>query len=175
MGNNIHSQIRELREALKSDFIKYQNNIGRHITQKMTDDLTDYAKSVIEDFYDQYTPKESIHYKRHGYFRDVPQRYYKKRGDVFIGGVDLINDLPDVYFGSYSEPEQVFNRVIFGGLHGYASLGIPKGITTIPPEFQPSPYDRIAQRRDEILNNYLDYIDEAVEKSKKDSYAILFK
>lgn len=199
MGSDIHSQITELRNNLKSDLIKYQNNIGKYMAQAIAKDLTNYAQSVIEDFYDQYDPKDPethpkrfsysrmnkkgenityykrFYYTRHGNFRDVPQMYYKKRGEIFIGGVDLMDNLPDVYWGAYSDPTQVFNRVIFGGLHGYASLGIPNGIQNIPPIFDPSPYERIKKRHDEIIADHSKYENEAVEKAKKDNYILLFR
>lgn len=181
MSDDLHKQIIQLRNNLKSDIEKYKNNIGKHMAQDIATDLTEYAQNVIEDFYSQYNPRDKgthpnrFYYKRHGNFRDVPQRYYKKRGDIFICGVDLESNLPDVYWGAYSEPEQVFNRVMFGGLHGYASLGIPKWITNIPPVFTPSPYDRIKKKYDEIIDDYSFYEKSAAIKARKDKYILLFK
>lgn len=195
MGSDIHSQINSFRNDLRNDLIKYKNNIGRHIAQAISKELTDYAKSVIKDFYDDYNPRDPkthserfhykdnvggthyrrFYYKRHGNFNNVPQEYYKKRGEYFIGGVDLNADLPDVYWGSYSAPDEVFNRVIVAGLHGFASLGMPHTIQVIPPIFKPSPYVRIKEKYDEIVKNPSKYEKDAVAEAKKDNYIMLFR
>ena len=191
----IQKQMTELRETLKADFIKYTNNVGRYMAQEIGHDLTDCAKSVIEEFYAQYNPKDptmhtktttisrggksytynKYYYTRHYNFREVPRQYYKKRGDVYTGAVILDNNLPDVYKGMDSNPQQVFGRVIFMGLHGYASMGYPTGIVNIPPIFTPSPYSRLEKKRDEIRNNFMQYKQRAQKKAENDKYTYLFQ
>lgn len=173
MSNDIHAQIMAMREDLKSDMEAYGKNIAKHMAQDIAMDLTEYSEQVMSDFYADYNPKS---YSRHGNFYNISRRYYKKRGDLYIGGVDLLrNELPDVYSGSYSEPFYVFNRVVFEGLHGFASLTIPNTITNTPPNFSPPPYARVLKKRDEILNNIDQYETAAANKAKKDNYVYLFK
>ena len=176
MADDIHEQLRTLKEELMKDCIKYEQNIAKYMAQKITEDITEYSKNVIKDFYDQYNPHDpsthvdKFYYYRHGNFNKVPKRHYRKRGDMYVCGVYLERNLPDVYWGSHSEPEQVFNRVIFGGLHGMASLNIPNGIKNVPPKFEPSPYIRIREKFKEIQKNPTEYENYARKKAQQDTY-----
>lgn len=176
MADDIYAQIKSLKEEILEDCLKYERNIAKYMAQKISDDMTDYSNSIIEDFYNQYNPHDPIthpngfYYYRHNNFLKVVKRHYRKRGDSFVCGVELEKNLPNVYRGAYSSPEQVFNRVIFGGLHGYASLNIPKGITNVPPIYDPSPYMRIQKRIMDIYNDPTEYENYARSKAQKDSY-----
>lgn len=174
--DDIHSRIIELRENLKSDIIKYGQNIAKYMAQDIADDLTKYAKSIIEEFYGQYDPEDAskhnglVYYYRHWNFRKVPKRYYKKRGNVYTCGVDLNDELPNVYRGTNSSPIAVYNRVMNEGLHGLASL-----TSATVPTYNPSPFFKIKKKYEEINNDSTDYENKAELKARNDNYVLLFK
>lgn len=168
MGSDIHAQIEQLREDLKNDLIKYGQNIAKYMAQEIADDLSQEAHQAITDFY-KYKP---IYYLRHENFNNWKsyKRYYKNHGDRFTGGVDLLpSAIPDVYSGSNSSPMEVFERV-YGGFHGISSITLG-----VPPIMDPSPIERILDKKTEILNDYSKYERNASQKAKKDKYIFLFQ
>ena len=165
MKNNIDTQMMQIKKNLKSDLIKYGNNIAKNTAKIISDILTQEAFFAIEDFYNQYEPK---YYYRHMNFRKSFKRSYKNRTSIFSGGVELLEDsLPDVYSGKNSKPESVFWRVYLG-YHGIASL---QGYT---PIMKPSPIQRLYNRKNEILNNQNKYTSMAEKLARGNSYIYLF-
>lgn len=168
MGANIHAQIEQLRQDLKEDFVKYGKNIARYMALEIADDLSQEAHIAITEFY-TYKPK---YYYRHNNFNNWKsyKRYYKNHGDRFTGGVDLLSSaIPDVYSGKYSSPLEVFNRV-YNGFHGLSSANL-----AIPPAMDPSPNERILDKKDAILSDYSKYENNAAQKAKNDTYNYLFR
>lgn len=164
-----------IQDLLREDLNKFKNNVSKYTAQAIADDLTNECKKAIEDFYAQYDPEDpknhggKIYYYRHWNFRKSFARYYKNRSPRYIGGVELLEDsLPDVYKGKNSDPMNVFWRV-YSGLHGIASI---QGL--VPEMKMDSPYNRLIDKRLEILNNKDKYFKDAISKAKKDSYYILF-
>ena len=96
-------------------------------------------------------------------------RDYKNRNPRFSGGVELLMDeLPDVYSGTNSDPNSVFWRV-YSGYHGIASF---KGHA---PIMRPAPINRILNKRDEIIANQNIYVNKAEQKAEKQKYEFLFQ
>lgn len=164
MGADIHTQIEQMRKELEADFEKYGENIAKYAAQDIATVLTEEANQAISYFYSSYDPK---YYLRHDNFWKTYKRYYKNRKPFFIGGVNFINNLPDVYD---SPVQQVFNRVIYGGFHGPSSLYYHN-----PAPMYPFPLKRVTDKRDEIIQNISLYTDKAANKAKKDTYNYLFR
>lgn len=164
MGDNIHNQIQEMRRQLGADFVKYGKNIARHMAQEIADHLYATAGSAIINFYTSYDPK---YYMRHENFFNTYKRYYKNHGNRFTGGVDIIDNLPDVYS---SPTNTVFDRVWQGGFHGLSSLYYHN-----PAPMYPSPMMITEKKRDQILQHISQYESRAAQKAKSDKYNFLFK
>lgn len=163
MGNI--TGLEEFKQALAKDLKNYGENICRNLAQDITDELTEEAKHSIEDFY-SYQPK---YYLRHNNFNKSYRRDYKNRSPRFYGGVELLMDeLPDVYSGTNSDPNSVFWRV-YSGYHGIASF---RGHA---PIMRPAPINRILNKRNEIVANQNNYINKADCKAQKMKYNILFQ
>ena len=153
------------RELLFNDLNKYSENICKLLAQDIAEILTKEAQNAIVDFY-TYQPK---YYYRHNNFKYSFKKNYKNRNPRFYGGVELLMDsIPDIYSGSNSSPNSVFERV-YSGYHGIASF---QGKA---PIMSPSPMKRILSKRQEILNKQNEYIDIAENKAKQMKYNLLFQ
>ncbi len=159
----MQKKIEELYETLERDIQNYCKNIAKHITRKIADELTETTQSAINKFY-SYKPK---YYDRYGNFQYVYKRYHKSHGNSFTGGVELlVDEIPNVYTGSESDPLHVFDRV-YSGLHGIASL---QGYA---PIMYPSPEQIIEDKFDYIKAHRSIYEEYGVKMARRDSYEML--
>lgn len=148
----------------------YANNVARNVAGQIRDDLFDEAKLAIEAFYNSYSPK---YYRRHYYnfYNKSFKKYYSNAHcTIYRGGVELTPELMD---DIYQDPvQEVFDTVFIAGLHGPAgaiTFGYDQ-ISEEPKFFTPvrsnagtvSPYKRIMDKRDYIIDHIQDYIDAAV-------------
>lgn len=112
---------------LAKDIEKYMTTYAREYCKQAADDLTDFAKNTILDFYDDYNP---LYYDRTFEFRDHSvKRYYKDRPErgYCVGGVRI---------GNFGIPKDNYNLdvhdVIDWSLQGYHGVDI-MGINKVKP------------------------------------------
>ena len=175
MGDFIN--LEDFRQKIERDAKKYATNIAKYMAQEIADDMTEVAKSAIEDFYAQYDPEDAslhngkVYYYRHWNFKNSYKRYYKNRRPVFVGGIELLrSELPNVYEGKNSDPQSVFDRVYLG-YHGIASF---QNCNPPVPILTPSPWRRIQDKFKEIQSQLPNYEKRASKKARKDSYEYIF-
>lgn len=171
------NNLEQFRKDIESDAQKYAINIAKYMAQNIADEMTEVAHNAIEDFYNKYDPEDPskhngyIYYYRHWNFKKSYKRYYKNRNPYFSGGIQLLhNDLPNVYTGTNSSPEAVFDRVYLG-YHGIASL---QNCTPPVPILKPSPIKRINEKFRYIQQHLKEYEDKAAEQARKDTYNYIF-
>ena len=160
------------RKALLEDLKQYQKNMGLYIGQEIATALTEEAHDAIRNFYTSYHPN---YYERNYNFWRSYRKVHTNINGTRTVGVELLPDsIPNVYTGRSSSPMEVFGRVYYLGWHGIASGQINENGELKAPIMSPSPYKRIASKRDEIIENPYPYINKAREKAKKrDKYQVL--
>ena len=177
----IQGSLEDFRKDIEKDARDYATNIAKIMAKDIADEMTEVASSAIEDFYNQYDPEDlsthggEIYYYRHWNFEKSFKRFYRNHDPRYYGGIELtMSDLPNVYHGTNSAPQNVFWRV-YAGYHGIASFMSAKGKTNIPvPIMSPSPMERINSRFDYIQKHLKDYENKATKEAKKKKYKYIF-
>lgn len=178
MRNNTIKDLEQFRKEIEQDAYTYVTNIAKNISQIIADEMYDTVHSAIEDFYAQWDPEDPVlhngrvYYYRHWNFRKSYKRYYKNRNPFFVGGIYLLPDvIPDVYQGTNSSPQAVFDRVYLG-YHGIASFNHHPPV----PMLKPSPIRQINDKYRDITKNLNKYEKEASDMARKNgTYIRLFK
>ena len=168
-------------DDIQKDAEDYAKNIARIMAMDIADEMTDVARSAIETFYGEYDPEDAskhngrVYYYRHWNFEKSFMRYYKNRDPKFYGGIKLLmEDFPDEYRGTNSNPPNVFWRV-YAGYHGIASFQSAKGsIACRVPIMKPAPMTLINERFDYIVSHLKEYENKAAEKAKECKYKYIF-
>lgn len=168
----------DFKTILLKDIEKYEHYLCKYIGEKVAEDLSEEAFNSIKYFYTSYHPK---YYVRNYNFWKSYKSSLNIKGNKATAGVELLVDqLPNDYikqsgytkYSSYSlsQPEDVFWRVWGFGWHGIASL---QECEVQPPIMSPSPYNRLINKRKDIINNYKEYEKEAMKKVQKLKYNVL--
>ena len=177
MGRII-TDLEKFQEEIESDAYKYATNIAKNMAKLIANDMYEETSSAIEKFYKNWDPEDPtnhngrVYYYRNWNFRRSYERYYKNRDPYFIGGVYLLpQNIPNVYTGKRSNPEDVFRRVYLG-YHGIASF---QKTNPQVPIMDPSPIRIINDKFRYIEKNIDKYENQAKEIAKKDKYIRLFR
>lgn len=174
------SEERIFRKAVINDLKAYGKNFNLHLGQEIANALTEEAHMAIKEFY-SWHPKI---YKRHYNFWHSYRKYHRNiNGRRFAGVKLLLDEFPDDYrkqsghtkYSSYSSaaPEDVFWRVYGFGWHGIASLQVNDNGEFRAPTMSPSPYERLINKRNEIITNQDYYAELAYKRAKKDKYEVM--
>lgn len=155
-----------LRKLIMDDLKQYQKNFSLHMGQEIADALTEEAHNAIRDFYASYHPNPESYVRHYNFWKSYQRIHTNNNGRRLAGVKLLIDELPDVYNGRESSPQDVFYRVYLGA-HGIASY---QGKI---PFMSPTPFTRLYKKRKEIVENYDYYVKRAYEKAKKDKYKII--
>lgn len=177
MGGVI-TDLEQFQKEIESDAYKYATNIAKNIAKQIANDMYEETSSAIERFYKDWDPEDPtnhnghVYYYRHWNFKKSYKKYYKDRNPYFIGGVYLLpQNIPDVYTGKRSAPEDVFRRVYLG-YHGIASF---QPTNPKVPIMAPSPIRIINDKFKEIEKNIGAYESKAAKLARKDNYIRLFR
>lgn len=176
-------------KELCDDLKKYANKVAVGIASTIRDEMFDEAKNAIHDFYSDYTP---INYKRHYYNfsnKSFKKYYYNGHNSIVRGGIELTPYLMDDIYSSsingtqkYLSAEKidgfheqdltdyVFN-LVYSGYHGNMSM-INSAFSV--PVTNPSPYERLLNKRDSIIKNINKYKNIGINRANQEFYRTLF-
>lgn len=152
-----NTSIEQIVHEIADDYKKYYSKVLSVGVDLAVKEIIDAANVAIEQFYSSYDPK---YYVRWGNIRNhsfVP--YVFNNGKVASGGIDFTDAGMFDYPGAGLSTGEIYDRVIFNGLHGKVA--------------SESPYDIVV---DYVDNGLWDYVEEtAKEAGKKQSFKWLFK
>lgn len=112
-------------KQLQQDVDKYLKTFAKTYCKAAADNITDFAKSAIEQFYTDYSPHYYV--RTHNLMNNSYERYFHDNGRIMYGGVRISsNNMHDNYNGT---PEQV----AWSGWHGYHGLPLSDSIQTTAP------------------------------------------
>ena len=184
----IERQLKVTRKVIENDVKQYRLNIIQYMARDIANELKESAHLAIKEFYESYHPgsikgsdlTKPYAYRRHYNFWKTYHTSIKAvsgREGVLQAGVSFTY-VPDVYsnvpkptpLDDYDHPLYVFTRVYLEGIHGIG------GVLNGAEPLDPTPWEKIENKRDEIIKNYSDYQQKAEEKAKrKGGYSVLFK
>lgn len=126
------------RKGLQDDILKYMKTYSKTYTKFACQELTKKAKSCIEMFYDDYTPK---YYDRTFDLRDnsvIP--YFHNNGNTYYGGVRITADYMSKYYSGGVMNKKATDPIEVAQLAWHGWHGDPTGynghfepIRTTPP------------------------------------------
>lgn len=131
--------------------------------KKIQKQLANQAQSAIQDFY-SYKPKQ---YDRHKPRGKTYQKYYRDDNNgIIYTGIELAppnNEYPSVFY-SYTKkvmnPSAILDLMWNQGKHGNTEqFPWASRINFFPPVMNPTPRERVEQKRDQILNNPQKYFE----------------
>ena len=151
----------EIPDDLREDIKEFGNNIAREIAIRAREELTQCYIDAIELFYYLYTPE---FYRRTWQLRKSYKKYYTNaHGNIFYGGVKITDERMKE---THEDPNYEVLELAIHGWHGHPAQGIYT---------EPTPYDLVMERRDEILRDIQSWGDVAIKNAKtKYSYRMLF-
>lgn len=157
-------------EDVRKDLTKYMQNVLSGTAAKIRDDLTEEAFNSIKFFYASYTPS---YYKRHYYNflnKSFKKYYANPHNVIYRGGVQLT---PEEMDDIYQDPTyEVFDSV-YAGFHGVSSMFYAPYSFSVTPVMEPSPMQRILDRRDYIVSHIDDYVLAGINKANKGTYSVI--
>ena len=148
-------------DKLEADIKKLSHSVNSSLAHTMSKELEKEYNYVINNFYNEYTPK---YYQRHnpGGLYKTYQRYYKNpHNRIYYGGIEITED--KMYDDYHNSRIDVLNSFL-NGYHGHPRLGIYSSINT---------YDHMTRYRDFLSNHVNDYIPDALNEARKQKYHIL--
>ena len=178
----IERQLKVTRKVIENDVKQYRLNIIQYMARDIANELKESAHLAIKEFYKSYQPDltKPYTYRRHYNFWYTYHTSIKPvagREGALQTGVRFTY-VPDEYsnvskptsLDDYDHPLYVFERVYFQGIHGIG--GVMKGV----PALDPTPWEKIEKKRDEIIDNFDIYQQKAEAKAqRKGGYSVLFK
>lgn len=156
-------------DNLKNDLRKYSHTISSSLAHTMQEELEKEYNYIIEEFYDEYTPR---FYKRHpmsnylgesrsGLGRTYKRYYKNSHNSIYYGGIEITAE--NMHMDYHDSPSDVLNSFL-NGYHGRASAGIESGIR---------PYDHMLAYRDNLVAHIDSFIPNAINEGKKQQYSVL--
>lgn len=152
----------EIPKELREDIQKLGSNVAREIAIRAREELTQCYIDAIEFFYNSYDPEQ---YKRTWELRNSYKKYYTNaHGNIFYGGVKITDDR--MREDAHRIPNYKIIDLSIHGWHGNPNRNI---------YIEPTVYDIVFEKRDNILKNIQSWGDEAIKNAKtKYSYQVLF-
>lgn len=140
-------------KSIKEECEDYAKGVCRKASSLMVDDMVEAYKTIIDDWYAQYTP---ISYVRHevkydsvekrGMYRTFKRVRNNPHDTIYTVGIDYL--LTDTMYNDYDIPASDVLDMFLKGWHGRPDLKFS----------ETTPLDALKHRVNEIAGNTSDYI-----------------
>lgn len=157
--------------GLKTDIRKYLKTYAKNYAKEASNQITLKAKSCIEMYYNDYSPRYYI--RTEDLLKNSYVSYYKSNGTTFYGGVRITSDYMSPYYSRGIMNSNYTDPIIIAQLAWHGWHGDPTGYNgKFTPIYTTPPLDILREfvynnRLSEIVSSY------AEEKAVKQKYVYL--
>lgn len=141
--------------SIENGLRKYCQDVMSKAAGIVRDELTEEARSAIEDFYNDYSPVSYIRHYWNFYNNSFKPLYQNSHGKKYTGGIRLT---PSMLSDIYQDPAQQVFDTVYAGFHGVSSMYVSPKSFSITPRMTPSPMERLIKKREYILSHQGEYV-----------------